>query len=132
LTRVWQLLKPGGFLLLDEKHVLRPTRFKVPSLLDTGHAHVFHFVPQSLRAMLESCGYDVVCCDLDPRRKSSFRHLNVVARKPSSGEPAMVTPRYGAGPSIGDIRRAVWWSQQRYRLTQARYVIKDRLRRRAA
>lgn len=132
LAKMWELLKPGGLFLLDEKHVLKPTRFKVPSLLDTGHAHLYHFVPETIRAMLEVSGFEILQCAVYPRRKSSFRHVNVVARKPATGVPNSSPTLFGGGPSLGEIRRVFWWSQQRYRLTQARYVLKRGLFRRAA
>ena len=82
LDRARDLLKPGGYLFVDEKDVLHPVRATGPSVFDSGAPHYFHFTRDTLRKYFEVAGFDVLECDLDPGRKKALRHVPVVARKP--------------------------------------------------
>lgn len=84
LGRIHTLLKPGGYLMLDEKDVLRPGRFAAPTIFDTGKAHQFHLTAATLEAYVAASGFEVLSCSEDGRRISEFHHILVVARKPSS------------------------------------------------
>ena len=82
LDRAFDLLKPGGYLFLDEKDVLHPVRATGPSVFDSGAPHYFHFTRDTLRKYFQAAGFEVLECDLDPGRKKAMRHVPVVARKP--------------------------------------------------
>ena len=83
LDRLFDVLKPGGYLFLDEKDVLSPVRGTGASLFDSGPAHFFHFTPDTARKYLERAGLDVIECRIDPVRKKTNRHIRIVARKPA-------------------------------------------------
>lgn len=87
LDRLFDVLKPGGYLFLDEKDVLSPVRATGDSLFDSGPAHFFHFTPDTARKYLERAGLEVIECRIDPVRKKTNRHIRIVARKPE-GSPA--------------------------------------------
>ena len=82
LARLFDLLKPGGYLFMDEKDVLHPVRATGPSVFDSGAPHYFHFTEDTLRKYFEAAGFEVLECRIDPARKKSMRHVPVVARKP--------------------------------------------------
>jgi len=82
LARAFDLLKPGGYLFMDEKDVRHPVRATGPSVFDSGAPHYFHFTRDTLRKYFQAAGFDVLECDLDPGRKKALRHVPVVARKP--------------------------------------------------
>jgi len=82
LDRLFDVLKPGGYLFLDEKDVLSPVRATGESLFYSGPAHFFHFTPETARKYLERAGLDVIECRIDPVRKKTNRHIRIVARKP--------------------------------------------------
>ena len=82
LARIYDLLKPGGYLFVDEKDVLHPVRATGPSVFDSGAPHYFHFTQDTLRKYFEAAGFEVRECSIDPGRKKALRHVPVVARKP--------------------------------------------------
>jgi len=82
LDRLFDVLRPGGYLFLDEKDVLSPVRATGDSLFDSGPAHFFHFTPETARKYLERAGLDVIECRIDPVRKKANKHIRIVARKP--------------------------------------------------
>ena len=82
LDRLFDVLKPGGYLFLDEKDVLSPVRATGESLFDSGPAHFFHFTPETARKYLERAGLEVIECRIDPVRKKTNKHIRIVARKP--------------------------------------------------
>ena len=127
-----RLLKPGGLLLLDEKDVLRPKRFKVPTIIDTGPAHLYHFTQHTLQLYLRRAGFGVRQCAVDRTRSSASRHLCVVAEKPRSVADRGAPLSWSEGPSIAAIRRQVWWSRQRWRMRNFRKSLSRRASRRAA
>ncbi len=84
LHRLRALLKPGGYLFLDEKDVFHPVRATGETVFDTGPAHFFHFTTDSLRKYFSACGFDIVECSIDPKRKKSSRHIRSVVRRPAN------------------------------------------------
>lgn len=84
LRRLHELLKPGGYLFLDEKDVLIPARHMERSVFASGEAHFFHFTEESLARCIEEAGFELVECRHDPVRRSAFRHMIVVARRPAA------------------------------------------------
>ena len=95
LERAFDLLKPGGYVFMDEKDVRYPVRATGPTVFDSGAPHYFHFTQDTLRKYFEAAGFDVLECDLDPDRKKALRHVPVVARKPMDG-----TLRKPEGPDL--------------------------------
>ncbi len=87
LARLYDLLKPGGYLFMDEKDVLHPVHATGPSVFDSGAPHYFHFTQGTLRKYFEVAGFEVLECTIDPDRKKALRHVPVVARKPIEPVP---------------------------------------------
>lgn len=100
LSRVYEVLKPGGLVFLDEKDIFSPHRISTPSVF-SGTGHFYHFTVDSTRRILEANGFDVLECDTTVR-KSVFRHIVAVARKPEQART--VEPRT-LKADIPDIRR---------------------------
>jgi len=86
LTSIWRMLKPGGILFLRTPTLNSPFhRVAEWSLaLSRGHykdailklyhaEHLFFFDEKSIRALLESLGYEVVAIDPDPLLWDNFR-----------------------------------------------------------
>lgn len=82
LARAYEILRPGGYLFLDEKNILSPARTRSDSLFDTGIGHFFHFTPATARNLVQACGFDVISVDMDRNRKTAFRHFVIIARRP--------------------------------------------------
>ena len=95
LAAVARVLKPGGLLILDEKDIMECERLTADTILQTGKAHLFHLDPRTMAAYLQGAGLVVEQCADDPTRRSSFRHITAVARKPDA-------PASSATP-IGDV-----------------------------
>jgi 2-polyprenyl-3-methyl-5-hydroxy-6-metoxy-1,4-benzoquinol methylase len=86
LTAIRRILKPGGILFLrtptlsspfhrvaEWSHKLSGGRYK-DAMLKLYHAeHLFFFDEKSIRALLESLGYEVVAVDPDPLLWNNFR-----------------------------------------------------------
>ena len=97
LQSAFELLKPGGYILLDEKNVLRPARNLSSGIFSSGIGHFYHFTPTTFAALLESVGFVNVVVDQDTKRWSAFRHLTASAQKPANGialnrPPAKINP----------------------------------------
>ena len=84
LRRLRTLLKPGGYLFIDEKDVFHPVRATGETVFDSGPAHFFHFTTDSMRNYLATCGFEILECSIDPKRKKSTRHIRSVVRRPLS------------------------------------------------
>lgn len=97
LSRLYDLLKPGGYLFMDEKDVLHPVRATGPSVFDSGAPHYFHFTQDTLRKYFEATGFEVLECSIDPGRKKALRHVPVVARKPLDPASRKLQPDHLAG-----------------------------------
>ena len=104
LTRAFELLKPGGFLFLDEKDVLLPSRRL--HVLDTGQAHQYHFTMTTLTGLIRSVGFEIRECELDRLHVTDFQHFVVVAQKPESGMPPRHDLRFVPDRAAAkDVRR---------------------------
>ncbi len=106
LQHVYESLKPGGFLFLDEKDIFFPTSHKKRSVLDSGKAHQYHLTADTTQRYLQSVGFNVLECQLDPTRKSDFRHIRAVAQKPKS-ESDYSPPHFNTS-SVSTIERRLW------------------------
>jgi len=84
MERLYALLKPGGYLFLDEKDVFYPVRAIGETVFDSGPAHFFHFTTETLRKYYQRVGFEILQCDIDPVRKKSSRHIRSVVRKPET------------------------------------------------
>jgi SAM-dependent methyltransferase len=105
MTRIFQLLKPGGYLFLDEKDLFSPTR-KFRSVLDTGQAHQYHFTVPTFTGMIQSIGFELVESTPNKHRVTDFRHFIAVARKPlSRSEPGESKQFIYNGPDGKEVRR---------------------------
>ncbi len=132
LEKLFSVLKPGGYLFLDEKDVLHPVRHKKRSTLDSGPAHQFQLTVHTTARYIRTTGFELLECELDPHRSSDFRHIRIVARKPQEGEPATTFSRQidvGKGPSLQTIQRRLWWLENTWRIRLARVRVKKKTQR---
>ncbi len=132
LERIFDVLRPGGFLFLDEKDVLHPARHKKQSALDSGPAHQYHLTLHSTGCYLRSIGFELLECEIDKHRISDFRHIRVVARKPeerttSSGFPHQL--KIPGSRSVEAIQRRLWWLARTWRIRLARVRYKRKSQR---
>ena len=114
LQKVYESLKPEGFLFLDEKDIYSPVSHKKPSVLATGQAHQFHLSVDTTFQYLRSVGFHVLECQLDKTRKSDFRHIRVVAQRP----PNKPTPfsKTANSTSISILQHRLWFLEKTWRL----------------
>jgi 2-polyprenyl-3-methyl-5-hydroxy-6-metoxy-1,4-benzoquinol methylase len=89
LRRTFDLLKPGGLLILNEKNVFKPARKSKPGIFASGIGHFYHFTPKTLEGMIKAAGFERVEVFDHPQRASAYRHMIAVARKPDNGLPAV-------------------------------------------
>jgi len=130
LERVFKVLKPGGYVFLDEKDVLRPDRHKKQSPLDSGPAHQFHLTLHTTAAYFCSTGFELLECEIDKKRSSDFRHIRIVAQKPKARGATSTFPNQvniGTGPNIQAIRWRLWWLERTWgiRLAKIRFKRKS-------
>ena len=132
LEQIFKILKPGGYIFLDEKDVLHPVRHKKQSPLDSGPAHQYHLTLHTTARYIKSTGFSLLECALDKYRSSDFRHIRIVARKPQEGETTAAFSRQmelGDGPSLQAIRRRLWWRERTWRIRLARVRYKRKSQR---
>jgi SAM-dependent methyltransferase len=121
LRRMYEILKPGGYLILDEKDVLLPVQETGAFIFDSGKAHNYHFTQRTLARYAASVGFTVIECRVDKHRSTSFRHMVLVARKPRPGEQPRDAEDVRSGASdAAYIARRVRWLQRTWPLHQAR------------
>jgi SAM-dependent methyltransferase len=120
MKRIFHLLKPGGYLFLDEKDLFSPT-CKFRSVLDTGPAHQYHFSVSTFTGMIQSAGFELIECAPNKHRVTDFRHFIAVARKPLSPSERAESQRFiYSGPDGKDVCRQLrkmeldWWLTQYY------------------
>lgn len=132
LRHIFTVLKPGGYLFLDEKDVLHPVRHKKRSALDSGPAHQFQLTVHTTARYIRTTGFELLECELDPHRSSDFRHIRIVARKPQQGELSPgFSPKMdvGKGPSLQAIYRRLWWLERTWQVRLARIRLKKKSQR---
>jgi SAM-dependent methyltransferase len=88
LRNAFRVLKPGGFVFVDEKDVYLPGKGMGKSVFDSGAVHYFHFSRRSLELYFLTAGFSIIECIPDPGRVSSLHHVLTIAQKPLSGSPA--------------------------------------------
>lgn len=127
LERIFNVLRPGGYVFLDEKDVLHPDRHKKQSALDTSPAHQFHLTLHTTALYFCSTGFELLECEIDKHRSSDFRHIRIVARKPKEvATDSAFSNQFniGTGPSITAIRWRLWWLERTWKLRLARLKFK--------
>lgn len=125
LTKIFAALRPGGYLFLDEKDVLRPVRYQTRSVFDSGLAHQYHLTLHTTAHYLHSVGFELVECEIDPQRVSDYHHIRAVARKPDKSVAPIEVPQFlDPEPTTGDIRRRLCWLERSWRLHRAGVVLK--------
>lgn len=132
LKHIFTVLKPGGYLFLDEKDVLHPVRHKKRSSLDSGPAHQFQLTVHTTARYIRATGFELLECELDPHRSSDFRHIRIVARKPQQEELSPgISPKMdvGEGPSLQVIYRRLWWLERTWHVRLARIRLKKKSQR---
>jgi SAM-dependent methyltransferase len=132
LEKLSSVLKPGGYLFLDEKDVLHPVRHKKRSVLDSGPAHQFQLTVHTTGCYLRSTGFELLECEIDKHRSSDFRHIRIVARKPPEGALPTGLPNpieMGKGLSLRTIHRRLWWLENTWRIRLARVRVKKKTQR---
>ena len=100
LRRMHELLRPGGHLILDEKDVLLPVNQRGSSVFDSGQAHNYHLTLTTLRKYALDAGFELVECGIDPYRRTAFRHMVLVARKPAQPGQAAAPGKADAGAAL--------------------------------
>ena len=126
LARIFNVLKPGGYMFLDEKDVLRPARHKKRSVLDSGPAHQYHLTVHTTARYIESAGFELIECEIDKHRTSDFRHIRVVARRPVTER---VSPqRKDEGPTVENIQRRLAWLERAWPIRHASIVARRKVR----
>lgn len=85
LARVYDLLATDGIIFFDEKDVsMISEKAKTLPLCDPNPmAHYFHLTLETVRTVVESCGFKIMFCEIY-KRKSDLAHIAVVAQKSSS------------------------------------------------
>jgi SAM-dependent methyltransferase len=133
LARVFEFLKPGGYLFLVEKDVLLPSwlpDYEIKFVFDSGPAHQYHLTRETTTRYLLAAGFEIVECNIDDQSMTSFRHVLAIARKPYN---RLVSPRgFEAvvnAPTAEAVRRRVKWLQRTWRLHRARLPVERRLKR---
>ncbi len=124
LHQARRVLKPGGYLFLDEKNVLAPKKNTSPDIYASGIGHFFHFTPSSLGNLLKSCGFEVVVLDEATARNSAFAHMMVVARRPEAPLGLQWQPE---AVDLSDLKAAIDAASK----TAAKAALKNRLQRKA-
>lgn len=108
LARMFDLLKPGGYLFLEEKDVLRPAPHLEAFVLDSGRAHLFHLTRDTTRRYVQAAGFELLECEIDRERVSDYTHLRLIARRPESSRAPVNRSRVvPASPGGADILRRV-------------------------
>lgn len=105
LRRLFEVLKPGGVLLLNEKDVFRPARKNKPGIFASGIGHFYHFTPDTFAAIVRAAGFEAVRVFDHPSRRSAYRHVIAIGRKPDSGNPAQYKP-FRQDMELLQLRRA--------------------------
>jgi SAM-dependent methyltransferase len=98
LARIFDVLKPGGYLFLDEKDVLLPKKGLGYFVLDSGPAHLYHLTRDTVAAYVRCAGFELVECQVDSDRMSDFQHIRTVARKPDVPGAVAFSEVFGAAP----------------------------------
>jgi 2-polyprenyl-3-methyl-5-hydroxy-6-metoxy-1,4-benzoquinol methylase len=107
LARLYDVLKPGGLLFIDEKNVLKPEKITSHNIFESGVGHFFHFSPDALLSMVTKAGFEVVENDIDGKRKSAFGHISLVARKPLvPAKSPYILARFGKNELLANVRKA--------------------------
>lgn len=128
LEKIFQLLKPGGWLFLDEKDVLMPARYKTQSVFQSGPVHQFHLTVHTTARYLASAGFELIECTIDKRRTSDFHHVRAIARKPEPGTASrIISPTIYPYPSLRRIRQRLRWLQQTWPLRRAGFLGKRKI-----
>jgi hypothetical protein len=125
LEKLFEMLVPGGYLFLDEKDVLLPARYKTQSIFDTGLAHQYHLTVHTTARYLESTGFQLIECQIDKKRISTFHHIRGIAQKPKGQEISRVAYQSSLPyASIGKIRQRLQWLRKTWALRQAGFFAK--------
>ncbi len=130
LTNILTCLKPGGYLFLDEKDVLRPVRCQTRSVFDSGPAHLYQFTIHTTAHYLRAVGFELMECEIDSRRVSSQRHIRAIARKPVlEAASVRAAPSLADGPTAEEIRRRLLWLERTWWVSRATFVAQRTIRR---
>jgi SAM-dependent methyltransferase len=106
LDRAFQVLKPGGMLVMDEKDVLEPHWQRGGSVFESGQAHYYHFTLSTFARYVADAGFEIVSCRLDKRRVTAFQHVLIVARRPTAAGTRPALPE-GLRQSPAEIETRV-------------------------
>jgi SAM-dependent methyltransferase len=130
LRSVRERLVPGGYLILDEKDVLHPRKFDRGGTLDDGQLHQYHFTTQTLKNCVLDAGFEIVACEVDPKRRSLHRHIHLAARKPvTEGVPQERPWSRESGARVDAIHRRLRWLERTWSLRRANAAVKQTARR---
>jgi SAM-dependent methyltransferase len=103
LLRLFDVLKPGGYLIFEEKDVLQPRHWHKKSVLASGKAHLYHFTVDSTARYVKSAGFEVQEYAVDKARLSNFHHFVTVARKPKQAGRAVFSLAPAQGRNAEEV-----------------------------
>jgi SAM-dependent methyltransferase len=128
LSRIYNLLKPGGYLFLDEKDVLLPREDVYDFVLNTGRAHQYHLTHHTTACYIRSAGFELIECQIDPERVSNFHHIRVVARKPefqtAEAMPRPLWENQRGKDVLRQLQRLEWTFRLKALDTKSRQLLK--------
>lgn len=129
LKRIFDVLRPGGLVFIDEKHALRPAKTARSSLFGSTPVHTFHFTDETIARYIRSAGFDLIECSIDRSRTTAFRHLRIVARKPLGGSAVSRHPNQLTSAERAMIQVEIADAQHRLNRSRSRNVARRRVKR---
>lgn len=131
LNRVFDLLKPGGYLFLAEKDVLLPSwssGYKVLYVLDTGRSHQYHLSLHTVERYVRSAGFEIAECELDSTCTTALRHVRAVGRKVHDRSTSVKRwhPIH-ATPTVDVVKQRLIFLKRIWRLHKVRIAIEHKL-----
>jgi SAM-dependent methyltransferase len=126
LAKIFEVLKPGGYIFLDEKDVLRPARHKKKSVMDSGPAHQYHLTLHTTARYFHSAGFELIEYEIDKYRTSDFRHIRIIGRRP---ETVRVSPQWkDEGPTVEKIQSRLCWLERTWPIRHASIITNRKVR----
>ncbi len=128
LQRTLQVLRPGGWLFLMEKDVLRPNyNVARPTPFSSGTAHQYHLTRDTMALYLRAAGFELIQCRIDPHYATGQnRVITAIARKPERKDIQVPADLFKDGPAPQDYLKRVQRIQHRWRM----YALAGRARKR--
>jgi len=131
LNRMFEVLKPDGYLFLAEKDVLLPSwspGYNVLFVLDTGRSHQYHLTLSTVARYLHSANFEIAECEIDKTSMTAFRHIRVVARKVNERTTSVSTTQIDhEAPTAQMVKHRLLVLNRIWRLHKARIAVENNL-----